>query len=482
MPTFFTVLVRAPRRRSFSSRLVRKSSAPSNRAPFSPVFRSIFPLLLIVTFFAVSPLFGGCAAPKTRLPEVVGEEPSFEELKAVVNANSAKIESIYSSDATIGAENAPGWATCQIAFERPGNLRVIGTALAMGRVVDVGCNDERFWFWSNFQNKEELYFCRHDQYQNSAAARVLPVDPTWFPQAFGVVELKDEELVDGPTRQADGSLLVTLKKTRPDGTYLQRVYFEPKTAAILRQDVQNPEGDAVVSIVCKRSFYVETPGVVLPQKIEISCPRGDGSLIVDVGTPILNDSSKIAAKAFEQPTDLKATTVDLGAATRPASETTATPAASVWNSTPTVANAAPLSNAQTVASASVAPTDSNANLAQLGPIRMTVRARVENAPQSAATLQAAAPTAQTFATTPTVANAQLSIPAPQPAQNAPNFQTPSLTQNAQPAQNLSVDELLAAPTLETADANATLETPSFPNDFPTLDVPTPNFNAPQPTF
>lgn len=175
MPTFFTVLVRAPRRRSFSSRLVRKSSAPSNRAPFSPVFRSIFPLLLIVTFFAVSPLFGGCAAPKTRLPEVVGEEPSFEELKAVVNANSAKIESIYSSDATIGAENAPGWATCQIAFERPGNLRVIGTALAMGRVVDVGCNDERFWFWSNFQNKEELYFCRHDQYQNSAAARVLPV-------------------------------------------------------------------------------------------------------------------------------------------------------------------------------------------------------------------------------------------------------------------------------------------------------------------
>ncbi|MBR4834237.1 MAG: hypothetical protein IKU86_07900, partial [Thermoguttaceae bacterium] len=305
-------------------------------------------------FFAGSALLGGCAAPKARLPEVVGDEPSFEELKTAVNANSAKIESIYSSDATIGAENAPGWATCQIAFERPGNLRVVGVALAMGRVVDVGCNDERFWFWSDFQNKEELYFCRRDQYPNSAAARVLPVDPTWFPQAFGVVELKDEELVDGPTRQADGSLLVTLKKPRPEGACLHRVYFEPKTAAILRQDVQNPEGDPIVSIVCKRSLYVEEPGVVLPQKLEINCPRGNASLIVDVGTPILNDSSKIASNAFEQPTDLKAKAVDLGA--KPASQTPETsattaagPAQSAWNAAPTAS--APLSNGQDAANA-----------------------------------------------------------------------------------------------------------------------------------
>ncbi|MBR2006175.1 MAG: hypothetical protein IJ991_18610, partial [Thermoguttaceae bacterium] len=376
-------------------------------------------------------------APKPKLPEVVGETPTFEELQTAVNANSAKIETIFSSDASLGVVSKPGWAKCQIAFERPGNLRVVGNAPTMGRVVDVGCNDERFWFWTDFQNSDELYFCRLDQYQNSAAARVLPLDPTWFPEAFGVVELKEDELVDGPSAQADGSLLVTLKKARRDGVYLKRIYFEPKTAAILRQDVQGPNGETVVSIRCKRSVYIDTPGVVLPQKIEIECPGSDDALIVDVGTPILNDSSKIAAKAFQQPTDLKAKAIDLGAAT--ASSTTPDAASTVGDVPQNAANA---SAVETVANVAAAPASNAANgPAAASPtsptvdptqpqIRMIARARVEAVPQDALA------TAQTFVAAPTVATAQ-STPTAQTAQfSAPDVQRPaSVYQTAQVPQN-----------------------------------------------
>ncbi len=457
-----------PSRRRFPlpSSNENRDAKRSKRAPFS---RNLS-LLLMSSIFA---LFAGCVlSPKPKLPEVVGETPTFEELQTAVNANSAKIETIFSSDASIGAASTPGWAKCQIAFERPGNLRVVGNAPTMGRVVDVGCNDERFWFWSDFQNSDELYFCRLDQYQNSAAARVLPLDPTWFPEAFGVVELKDDELVDGPVAQADGSLLVTLKKARPDGVYLKRIYFEPKTAAILRQDVQSPNGETVVSIRCKRSVYLDSPGVVLPQKLEIECPRTNDALIVDVGTPILNDSSKIAAQAFQQPTDLKARAIDLGAA--PASSTAPSAASTVAALPQNVANApaagteinasndaavaaALVSNAANVPAAA-SPTSSTFVDPTQPQIRMIARARVEAVPQNALA------TTQTFAAAPTVATAQSSQPAQTAQFSAPDVQTsPSVYQTAQTPQNVQNAPATSSPLVP--------QTAQIPQNAPTFQAP-----------
>ena len=465
MPTHKTAVFSSPRlRRSLSVSAERRNAKRSKRAAF---LRNLS-LLLMSSFLTSTLCLVGCAlSPKPKLPEVVGETPTFEELQTAVNANSAKIETIFSSDASIGVASTPGWAKCQIAFERPGNLRVVGSAPTMGRVVDVGCNEERFWFWSDFQNSNELYFCRLDQYQNSAASLVLPLDPTWFPEAFGVVELKEDELVDGPTPQGDGSLLVTLKKTRQDGVYLKRIYFEPKTAALLRQDVQSPNGETVVSIRCKRSAYLESSGVVLPQKIEIECPQMDGALIVDVGTPILNDASKIAEKAFQQPNDLNAKAIDLGAYGASAS----TPAATTSSNAPQNVSATPVAaNAPNAVSpalnAPAAPATFETPQTQ---IRMVARARVEAAAENALAAS------QTFAAATTVATAQTLEPAPAPSV-APTgtsvYQAPQLAQVAPTAQSPQLAQ--AAPTTQNAPAFPT------PQAAPTFQAPQVAQNAPTP--
>ena len=453
-------------RRSLSVFAEKRIAKRSRRASFS---RNLS-LLLMSSFFASLLGLAGCVfSPKPKLPEVVGETPTFEELQTVVNANGAKIETIFSSDASIGVASTPGWAKCQIAFERPGNLRVVGSAPTMGRVVDVGCNEERFWFWSDFQNPDELYFCRLDQYQNSAAARALPLDPTWFPEAFGVVELKEDELVDGPTPQEDGSLLVTLKKTRRDGVYLKRIYFEPKTAAILRQDVQAPSGEVVVSIRCRRSVYLDSPGVVLPQKIEIECPRTNDALIVDVGTPILNDSSKIAEKAFQQPTDLKARAIDLGAATSPTVPQNA-PSANAVETDANVSNVAD-------SSASNVPVGSPATFeAPPTQIRIVARARVDAVPQNALAASQTVAAAQTVATAqaaPTTQNAptfqtpQVAQTAPT-TQNAPAFQTPQVAQTAPTTQNAPAFQTpQVAQTITTTQNAPAFQTPQVAQTAPT---------------
>ena len=267
----------------------------------------------------------GCqTTKKVDLPKVVAEDATTGELCSAINANSAKIKSIYAPYASIGVLNQPGWAKCQLFFDRPNRLRVVGTATLMGRVVDSGCDGDQFWFWSSFQNADELYYCKLDQYKGSSLAKLVPIDPTWFPEALGIVEIKEDD-VEGRTT-ADGEILLTVKRQTTDGVYRKRVYIEPRTAAIQRQDVQDPQGETILSVIVREQQYVETPGVVMPKRIEIRCEAAGSAsggldlstptLLVDVGTPTLNDSSKMEASVFQRPTDVKATAVDLGAAAK----------------------------------------------------------------------------------------------------------------------------------------------------------------------
>ena len=268
---------------------------------------------VLLTSLAALALVGCSTTKPVKLPQVVGENPTSTELVDAVNANSAKIQSIYATNASIGARSSPGWANCQLFFSRPSNLRLVGTATIVGRVVDCGCDGEKFWFWSSLgSDSDSLYYCRLDEYQNSSASQLLPVDPSWFPEAFGVVDIKPEEIVDDLRVQADGSFLLTVKKSRPDGVYTKRIYLEPKSAAIRRQDVQNPKGDPVLTVECLEQQYLEAEGVVMPKKLEITCASTGDVLWVDLGAPTLNDASKVEANVFQMPTDLKATAVNLG--------------------------------------------------------------------------------------------------------------------------------------------------------------------------
>lgn len=286
-------------------------------------------LVLFLTV-CVASVFSGCqTTKKVDLPKVVAEDATTPELCAAINANGEKIQSIYATNASIGVRNQPGWANCRLFFERPDKLRLVGTASIVGRVVDCGCDGEQFWFWSSFQNADELYYCKLDQYNDSSLSRVIPIDPTWFPEAFGVVSIQEDDVEDRST--SDGMILLTVKKKRADGVYRKRVYVEPRTAAIARQDVQNPSGETVISVVVKEQQYVKDPGVVMPRKLEIRCETTNETLIVDVGTPTLNDSSKLETAVFQRPTDIKATAVDVGASAASQNQASAEPATPATN-------------------------------------------------------------------------------------------------------------------------------------------------------
>ena len=255
----------------------------------------------------------GCQTTKpVKLPVVVGENPTTAELLDAINKNSEKIQALYSTDASLSPSGHPGSANCRVFFLRPNKLRLLGSSPMTGRVIDAGCDGEKFWFWNKLFNGNELYSCKLSEYDSSRLGDVIPVDPSWFPEFLGVVEIKPEDLAEEPKAQSNGVILITAKKTRPDGVYLKRIYVEPRTAAIKRQDIQNPKGEAILTVECNEQQFIEEQNVVLPRKLEIRQPGKFGSVIIDLGKPTLNDPSKIEDALFQMPTDTGATVVDLG--------------------------------------------------------------------------------------------------------------------------------------------------------------------------
>ena len=70
--------------------------------------------------------------------------------------------------------------TANIAAERPGRFRLTAGTAITGQEIDLGSNDELFWMWVRRNQPPAVYFCRHDQFANSAIRQMMPVEPAWL--------------------------------------------------------------------------------------------------------------------------------------------------------------------------------------------------------------------------------------------------------------------------------------------------------------
>lgn len=246
----------------------------------------------------------GCKTP-VKLPEVISEKPQLEELVKAVNANSGKIQTLRSDNVTFGTGGIAGWGSCKIAFQRPNRLRAIASVTMAGNVLDCGCNDDQFWYWSKYDNPPQLVWANMKELSEAASpSDTIPLEPTWIAPALGIVELNMNDVTEGPIPQADGSFLVITKIQRPDGLYSKHHYILPKSAAVKRQEIFDSFGKQIVTVNCEE-FQVKKASadqdVVLPKRLVITTPLQKESFHLDFGDLSLNGPNDIKENLFVMP-------------------------------------------------------------------------------------------------------------------------------------------------------------------------------------
>lgn len=222
-------------------------------------------------------------------PAVLAAGATVPQIITAVNNNSARVQTYVANYASITVPGMMGpMLQGNIAIERPQRFRLrAGTALS-GPELDLGSNEQLFWFWVKRNIPPALYFCRNEQFATSAARQVLPIEPAWLMDALGLVTLDPTAAYEGPFGRSDGTLELRSQVATASGMLSRVIVVNPTTAQVMEQHLYDAAGRPVASAVAQRHRYYPEQQVSLPEVVSVTVPGAQLSLTIDVGQVVLN--------------------------------------------------------------------------------------------------------------------------------------------------------------------------------------------------
>ncbi|QEG35289.1 hypothetical protein [Bythopirellula goksoeyrii] len=223
-------------------------------------------------------------------PEVLVPGAALDQVIAAVNQNASRIQSYQTNNASI---TVPGMTMLpqlrgNIAAERPDKLRLKASTAISGEEVDLGSNEDLFWFWVKRNEPPDLYFARHSQYVGSAAQQVMPIEPSWLLDALGFAQFDPNDFHEGPVPHGNGTLEIRSVIQTRIGTLTKSTVVDAQRAWVMAQHVYDAQGTLLASAIARSHQYYPTANVSLPQKVDISLPTAQLALSIDVGTVAIN--------------------------------------------------------------------------------------------------------------------------------------------------------------------------------------------------
>lgn len=263
-----------------------------------PAATSLAWLIAVVALFAGSgascqrPLtFSPFASAGPPAPQVLPAGATREQIIAAVNQNSSRVRSLTTTSASITIPDTMNLPilTANIAAERPGRVRITAGTAITGQEMDIGSNDELFWIWVRRNQPPAVYFCRHNQFAQSAIRQMMPIEPAWLLSAMGMTEIDPASVVDGPLPRSDGTVEIRSLLPSASGTLQRVTVIDARRAWVVEQHVYDPSGRTLLaSAVAETHQYYPIEQVSLPQRISLRLPTAGMALKIDLGTVQIN--------------------------------------------------------------------------------------------------------------------------------------------------------------------------------------------------
>jgi hypothetical protein len=286
-------------------------------------------------------LLAGCAVIKPKHDDGAGtgrpphgqveeQRPATEaDLVRYLNKEAKGLQSLDVSelfiDAAAQGRKAPGvrgWMVC----DKPRNFRLQGKVVATEQ-IDLGSNNERFWFWLRESPDQALVHCSYTDFEKGVQLP-FPFNPDWVIQALGMAEYgaDDTDLKRfrlEPVGKTDKSMKL-VESTTLQGkpvqkeTVFNRWNVTAPTPQVIAHVLRDEKGKVICSATIKevRESKVMNPEtrrpISYPRKIVLEWPVEQLTMTltldkVEVNKPI---PPQEAAKLFSLPSYFSKT-VDL---------------------------------------------------------------------------------------------------------------------------------------------------------------------------
>jgi hypothetical protein len=238
--------------------------------------------------------------PVTPDAPALAVPPTQQSIVERINGTS-RVHQLQAENATISMRGAMLPLHANLAVQRPRRLRIRGEVVGIIGGIDLGSNDEVFWVWSPLLRPPGVYYARHEDYQRSSMAELLPLRPEWLIEALGVVQIDPSAGVEGPFPRGPDKLEIRTRVPGIDGTMTKVLVVDSTYGWILEQYLYDAEGEPVAQVTCSEHRYYRDVDVSLPHHVEIHLPKTGATVRLDVGGYLINQLVGDAAQKWSMP-------------------------------------------------------------------------------------------------------------------------------------------------------------------------------------
>jgi hypothetical protein len=239
-------------------------------------------------------------------PPILTETPDLQAVLGAVN-RTANIRQLSSNSASVDVLSMPRVPklNATLALEREKRFRLRASLpIVLGAGLDMGSNDQVFWFEVPEGMSQTLYYAEHEKYRQQIERAILPIDPSWLMDALGLVQIDPSTVVAGPVTRPDGKLEIRSTLTMPHGVYQKVCFIEHPAGHVTEQFLYSPGGALVATSQATNHRYYDEAQCALPHQVTVNLTPAAGpplSLRIDIGSYTLNQLISGDPNQFSMP-------------------------------------------------------------------------------------------------------------------------------------------------------------------------------------
>lgn len=218
----------------------------------------------------------------------IPEEMSPHELVRHLNDTGAtKLRAWRADNVTISSRSMPISPKATLLVEAPRNLRMTAHVISGINEVDLGSNDERFWFWTRQAKEPCILTAKHDQIAAAQQRLSIPFQPDWIIEALGVVPLDEQDVqFERLPQQPRGRKLGRLISNRVSamGEPVRKVTtIDLCHGVILEHALYNKQNQLMARAALSEHHFEPATGAVIPNRIDLEWPQTNMAMTLSLG-------------------------------------------------------------------------------------------------------------------------------------------------------------------------------------------------------
>lgn len=228
---------------------------------------------------------GELSAFGPKVPCRLPPHATAEEIVQHLNQNVDKLQGWQARHVKLRANNMPLQAL--IAVEKGQHLRIQVSSIA-GSEMDLGCNNEVFWFWTKRGPQPAVRYAAHQQMDHVRETLQIPFEPDWLMEALGVAAISLQGVTLEHAEGKPTSVLASQHVSSTGRKIRKTITVDNCHGRVLEHSVWDAEGRRIAHATFSNHRLDPESGVVLAHQIRIEWPQADMSLAMDLGQVEIN--------------------------------------------------------------------------------------------------------------------------------------------------------------------------------------------------